>query len=518
MNDDYWYNQDSQDSGGQPPRDREDQSGAEPGVSGPEGRDGPNPNPGTTAPAGGQNQGHQGTDYPPRQEPAPPASPPRYAYSYQYAYQDPSVYQKPAKAKKVRQKREKKGPGFLGIVVACLICAVLGGLIGGVTGAFWHQDAASSTASASLPSAPASPTPSFNYPSGSPGASNPPASAASSGGSLSGAQIYDQGCPETVGVTTDVTTQNIFGQPSQGSVIGSGFIVRADGYILTNYHVVEDAYQGGYPVNVILYNGDKYTAKIVGVEPDNDIAVLQIDASNLPAVTIGDSDTIAVGEPVYAIGNPLGELTYTMTTGTVSALNREISTESSDTAINMFQIDAAVNAGNSGGPVFDGTGEVVGIVTAKYSDTGVEGLGFAIPINDAMNIASSLIQNGYVPGKPNLGITVTTVDESTASYFNMVVGAFVRTVNPGSCAETAGIQPGDIITKVGDTDIASNADLVNAKNQYQAGDSAVFTVYRAGSYLQLTVTFDESIPSPAPSASAAPDAGGGHDSYIPRTD
>ncbi|MCL2342803.1 MAG: trypsin-like peptidase domain-containing protein [Firmicutes bacterium] len=482
MNDDYWYNQDHPQNDNAASGYRETPSyGAAPDP-------GATPAGAPTPPASGYSYvrpdsgwGYTDAGYIPRQE-AP--APPRY-----------NPYQAPPKTPK--PKREKKGVGFGKILAACLICALLGGLIGG--GIIYFTGQSTTTASDRGSAAnEATPAPTFNYTSSpaAPSVTSQPNNAASSEGTtMTGAQIYSMGCVETVGVTTNITTQNVFGQTSQASVIGSGFIIRSDGYILTNYHVVSDAYQGGYQVNVILYNGDKYDAKIVGVEPDNDIAVLQIDTTNLPAVTIGDSDGIAVGEPVYAIGNPLGELTYTMTTGIVSALNREITTDSSGTSINMFQIDAAVNEGNSGGPVFDGTGSVIGITTAKYSDTGVEGLGFAIPINDAMNIASSLIQNGYVPGKPNLGITVTTVDQTTASYYNMVVGAFVRSVNAGSCAEKAGIKTGDIITKVDNTDITSNSDLVNAKNTYKAGDSAVFTVYRNGQYLQLTVTFDEATPA-----------------------
>lgn len=312
------------------------------------------------------------------------------------------------------------------------------------------------------------------------------------------ASIYDQACSEVVGITTEVTYTNFFGQTSSSAVSGSGFIVSSDGYILTNYHVIEYAYKGNYAVTVMLHDGTRYEASIVGVEDCNDIAVLKIDAGGLDPVTFGDSDKLSVGDDVYAVGNPLGELEFSMTTGHVSALDRLITTDESAEAINMFQFDAAVNSGNSGGPVYNANGEVVGIVTAKYSDTGVEGLGFAIPINDAVKIANDLITKGYVTGKAYMGVTIDERYNSMYSqYYNMPIGAFVKSVESGSCAENAGIQAGDIITRLGDVEITGYSDLKQAIKQYSAGDSAELELYRAGESRTITVIFDEAVPDSA---------------------
>ena len=188
-----------------------------------------------------------------------------------------------------------------------------------------------------------------------------------------------------------------------------------------------------------------------------------------------------------------------MTSGEVSALDRDISTTDSSTGvvttINMFQIDAAVNGGNSGGPVYNSRGEVIGVVTAKYSDTGVDGLGFAIPINDAISIAEELITKGYVSGKAYMGIKVQTISVSVAQYYNMAPGAYIAYVEPGSCSEKAGLLEGDIIVQMDDVRVTSDNDLISAKKAYRAGDTAVLTIYRDGKYMEVPITFDEEIPA-----------------------
>jgi len=315
-------------------------------------------------------------------------------------------------------------------------------------------------------------------------------------GGMHPADIYDLACGQVVGISTEITYTNYFGMTSSNAVTGSGFILTADGYILTNYHVIEYAASGGYEVSVMLYDGTEYTAEIVGYEDgESDIAVLKIDAQGLSPAALGDSNEMRVGDTVYAVGNPLGELHYTMTRGMVSALDREISTQDSRTreikTVNMFQIDAAVNSGNSGGPVYDSSGRVIGVVTAKYSDSGVEGLGFAIPIADAMDIANDLITQGYVSGKPSMGVYVDTIGSATAQYYRLVEGAYVYAIEPGSCAEKAGLELGDIITAVDETEIRGSSDLRMAKKDYRAGDSAVLTVYREGQYLEIGIVFDE---------------------------
>jgi serine protease Do len=306
---------------------------------------------------------------------------------------------------------------------------------------------------------------------------------------LSPERIYDMAVTQVVGVNTDVQT-NIFGQKTARAVSGSGFIVSEDGYIVTNYHVIAYAAEYGYDLTVMLRDGSTYPAKIIGFEKDVDLAVIKIDVSGLSPVTIGNNDDMRVGETVYAVGNPLGELDYTMTSGIVSALDRIINVDSS-TRINMFQFDAAVNSGNSGGPVYNSRGEVVGIVAAKYKLTGVEGLGFAIPINDVVDIVNQLMTSGFISGKPAMGISVRTITPEAAEYYNRVVGAGVEAVTPGSAADRAGIKVGDIIIKLGEYEITSTEDLIFYKLKYKAGDTASITVNRGKEELVLEITFDE---------------------------
>ncbi|MGI5963302.1 MAG: S1C family serine protease [Lawsonibacter sp.] len=315
-------------------------------------------------------------------------------------------------------------------------------------------------------------------------------------------QLYAANLASCVGITVN-TTVNIFGQTTTSAASGSGFVLTQDGYIVTNYHVIEDAVENSsVSIDVSFANGDKYTAKVVGGEPDNDVAVIKIDATGLQPVTLGDSDQLVVGESVYAIGNPLGELTYSLTDGIVSALDRLITTSSTNsngqtetTTLNVLQTNCAINPGNSGGPLFDSYGNVVGIVSAKYtqSSSGVsaEGLGFALPINDVKDIISELIEHGYVTGKPYMGIQVKDVSAEVQS-FGISAGALVSYVADGSCAQKAGLQVNDIITAIDDTAIDSSTALTAALSSgYKAGDTATLTVIRQQQEMKLTITFDE---------------------------
>lgn len=315
-------------------------------------------------------------------------------------------------------------------------------------------------------------------------------------------QLYAANLASCVGITVN-TEVNIFGQVTTSAASGSGFVLTQDGYIVTNYHVIEDAVNdSSVTIEVSFANGDKYTAKLVGGEQDNDVAVIKIDATGLQAVTLGDSDQLVVGESVYAIGNPLGELTYSLTDGIVSALDRLITTSSTNangqtetTTLNVLQTNCAINPGNSGGPLFDSYGNVVGIVSAKYtqSSSGVsaEGLGFALPINDVKDILSDLIEHGYVTGKPYMGIQVKDVSAEVQS-FGISAGALVSYVADGSCAQKAGLQVNDIITAIDDTAIDSSTALTAAlSSNYKAGDSATLTVVRQQEEITLTITFDE---------------------------
>jgi len=312
-----------------------------------------------------------------------------------------------------------------------------------------------------------------------------------SGEILSYASLYEKCVPSVVFVQANYRN---------GTSTGSGFVIDSqNGYILTNHHVVD----GSNDLAVTFANGDSYTAKLVGSDAINDVAVLRIETAGLELknVTVGNSDKIRIGDAVLVIGNPLGDLTFTMTGGIVSGKDRSINT--GEYTIKTFQTDAAINSGNSGGPAFDSTGAVIGIASAKYAATGVEGIGFCIPINDALRIANDLVNYGYVKGRPNFGITVSDslgYEYTTDEYGRRVMietarGARIEEVGKDSCAQKAGLQAGDIVTKLGDKKILTANDLINAKNtSYKAGDSASIEVYRGGKYLTLTIVFDEYSP------------------------
>lgn len=383
----------------------------------------------------------------------------------------------------VETKTKKEKPGalrFFALLMVCLVLCAAGSALTTALVIDYKMDSNSSVTSNQV---------TLGSPTANSDNSNSPASGVT-GNALSSSEIYDLACQQVVGVNTSISTTNIFGQESKSAVSGSGFVISEDGYILTNYHVVEYAAVYGYELTVVMFDGSTYPATIVGYEADNDTAVIKIDASGLNAVTLGNSDSISVGDTIYAVGNPLGELTYTMTSGMISALDRFIATTET-TTINMFQIDAAVNSGNSGGPVYNTYGQVIGIVTAKYSEAGVEGLGFVIPINDALDIATQLIENGYVSGKPSLGITVQNISSSVAQYFNMPSGVYVYSVTQGSCSDVAGLKTGDVITSVGDYSVTSFDELKSAVKMYKAGDTVTLSVYRSGETFELSVTLDE---------------------------
>lgn len=383
-----------------------------------------------------------------------------------------------------KKPREKAGSahrsGTLKTACLCLVCALVGGLAGG----FISWNAVKGSIAADAPAG---------------DATKPIVSTTNikkvSTETASANEIYELGCRQTVGVSLESTYANIFGQRSASAVAGTGFVITADGYILTNYHVIESAQESGYKVSVLFKDKSSYEAKIVGFDEDNDVAVLKIDASDLTPATIGNSDDIAVGDSVFAIGNPLGELDFSMTSGRVSALDRSITTDHSSAPINMFQFDAAINSGNSGGPVYNESGEVIGIATAKVGSYGVEGLGFAIPINDAADIANELITKGYVSGKAYMGVNIDNRYTSMyAQYYNMPEGAYVYNVESGGCAEKSGLAAGDIITEVGGEAIGGYSDLNAAVKNFKAGQSTDIVVYRGGEYATLNITFDESKP------------------------
>ena len=308
------------------------------------------------------------------------------------------------------------------------------------------------------------------------------------GNGMTAAQVYAQNVRAVVLIEAAVTTE-LFGQSASGVTNGSGFILTENGYVVTNFHVVE----GATAVNVILYDGTSCPAALVGYDSTNDLAVLKIEAEGLQAVTLGSSNNLIVGDQVVAIGNPLGELTATLTVGYVSAKERTINTDG--TIINMIQTDAAINSGNSGGPLFNMKGEVVGITTAKYSGQSssgatIEGIGFAIPVDDVAEAIGELIEFGYIKSA-FLGVLVQNMDASVASVYGLPVGAYVAGVEEGYCAQRAGIQAKDIIIAVGDVTIEGMSDLTRALREYEPGDTARITVYRAGQILEFSVVLDE---------------------------
>lgn len=307
---------------------------------------------------------------------------------------------------------------------------------------------------------------------------------------MSDAEVYAANVNSVVSIRTSATSgYNFYGQPVQTASAGSGFVLSADGYILTNYHVVK----GAETVTVTMYNGDEFSAQYIGGEEDYDIAVIKVEAESLQPVTLGDSATLNVGDHVLAIGNPLGELTFSMSGGMVSCVDRAINVDG--TPFNMIQTDTSINPGNSGGPLFNEYGEVVGIVSAKYSQssngTTVEGLGFAIPMNDVFSMVKDIMTNGYVSNRAYLGATVWGLTEGTAAqyHYDITSGAFISYVEPDSAAARAGLKMGDVITKVDGTDIKSVEDLNLAKKKYSAGDSATLEVYRPDGTVTVEITW-----------------------------
>lgn len=371
-------------------------------------------------------------------------------------------------------KPKKKG-GFGKIIAVGLCCAIIGGAVGG--GGVWAASRLGNTATIYEGSRPSA------------------VSLANVDGNtvLSAEEVYASNLESVVGVNGNVTT-NVWGQTVKNAVSGSGFVISSNdtsSYILTNYHVIDCVTD----ITVFFSDGKSYDATLVGGEEENDIAVLKIEQGGLRPVVLGDSDAINVGENVYAIGNPLGELTFTFTGGYVSSKDRAV-TMSDGTVINMIQTDTAINSGNSGGPLFDKYGQVVGIVSAKLSssasssEASVEGLGFAIPINDVKDMVTSIMENGYVTGKPNVGVLINAVDESVQRY-GVPAGVEIMAILDGSCAQKAGLQEGDIITAVGDTQVTSETQLQSAVKEYKAGDTVAFTIYRDGNTSTVNVTLDE---------------------------
>ena len=317
---------------------------------------------------------------------------------------------------------------------------------------------------------------------------------------LTAAEVYAANVNSTVGIVTSAVTTNFWGQQTQSAAAGSGFIFTDDGYIITNYHVIE----GANTVTVSTYDGTQYDAKIIGYDESNDVAVLKVEAEGLTPVVIGSSSKLNVGDSVVAIGNPLGELTFSLTAGAVSALNRDV-TMSSGSTQELIQTDCAINSGNSGGALFNMYGEVVGITNAKYSGSSgsgasIDNIGFAIPMDDVYNIITSIIEKGYIE-KPYIGVSVISVSDETQKY-GLPQGAAVQSLTDDGPAKAAGLQVNDIITKVNDTEITSSNDLVKTIGACKPGDRITLSVYRQGQTMEISLEVAQKIQSATAAAAS----------------
>jgi serine protease Do len=293
--------------------------------------------------------------------------------------------------------------------------------------------------------------------------------------------------------------QNQQPQTSEATGTGTGVVITEDGYIVTNAHVIYDSEYGAGladSISVLLNDDNTYDAEVIGYDTDCDLAVLKIQASGLVAAEFGDSDELKLGESVIAIGNPLGfELMDTVTSGIVSGLNRQININ--DKSMTLLQTDAAINSGNSGGPLINKYGQVIGInsskMSASYSETSIEGIGFAIPSNEAAKIVEDIIEYGYVTGKPQLGISCQNVTESISRMYNLPIGVYITAVTDNSAAYNAGLQAGDIIIEVDGEVVSTFDELTAKKNEHKAGESMEITYTRNGVDNTVTVTLDEAV-------------------------
>ena len=370
--------------------------------------------------------------------------------------------------KKTRDKRYvTKGVLAICLIITMVVSSVLGALFGAIFGRTSANSASSSS---------------------SPGADSEMSQLSLSDATdsdLTIAQIVAKNENAVVEILVSGTSQNYFGQMEVTEGAGSGVIVNSNGYIVTNYHVIE----GANKVQVTLHNGDTYSATIVGGDNDNDIAVIKINATDLEVAEIGDSNTVSVGDTAVAIGNPLGQLGGTATTGIISALDRKLTIDGR--TLSLLQTDAAINGGNSGGGLFNSKGELIGIVDAKSSGVGIEGLAFAIPINSVADIINDLIENGKVSAKPAIGIMIQDVSEENAQYYNLeAAGVYIAQVT-GDNAQRAGFQQGDRIISLNGESIESSSDLISKVRSCKVGDTVSVVVSRSGQEIEIKTVLEE---------------------------
>lgn len=316
-------------------------------------------------------------------------------------------------------------------------------------------------------------------------------SVSASGKSLSVAEVASLAADSVVEITTESVANDMFMRQYVTEGAGSGVIISTDGYIATNNHVIE----GASKITVRLTDGKEYEAKLIGTDAQTDVAVIKIEGVTLQPVTLGDSDTIGVGDAAIAIGNPLGELGGTVTNGIISALDRQIVLENQ--TMTLLQTNAAINPGNSGGGLFNDQGQLIGLVVAKSSGSNVEGLGFAIPVNVVKEVVDSIINVGYVQGRPVLGVSVVSVDSAQLAYQYGVnqLGVYVAGLTEGTKAESSGLKVGDCLIAVDDTQISSTSDLTKILQSHQVGDKVNVMVSRDGKMLTVEVELSESKPA-----------------------
>lgn len=396
------------------------------------------------------------------------------------AGQNASPYGHPQNTHKVKVKKQKvkkpKKPASKGFVAAMLIVSILCSAALGFGGGYLANNM-NKTSSGSI---------NINKVE----ASNTSSSGKSTANTTS--DIVKKTADSVVEIATEGVKTGSFAQQYVVKGAGSGVIISEDGYIITNHHVID----GANSVTVTLRDGNtSYTAAVIGSDSDNDIALLKVDAKGLTPATFGDSSKLAVGDYVVAIGNPLGELGGTVTDGIISALARDVTIE--DQNMTLLQTNAQISPGNSGGGLFNANGELIGIVNAKDSATEVEGIAFAIPINNVLDIIDDLKSYGYVTGKIDLGMQLTDItSKDTAFYYGVnQTGCYVLSVTRGSNAETAGFTTGDLITKVNGTSVSTSADVEKALENSKVGDNVKFTVYRNGTTKDLSLILAEYVPN-----------------------
>lgn len=383
----------------------------------------------------------------------------------------------PAASDTPKKKKQRRCIGFTAAVCLMVVCSILGGIIGGIVYGMVLDSTEKPNSS--------------NVYDGSRPSTVIDVNEIDTSKAMTPAEVYAKNVNATVGISTSIVSTNFWGYQSTASAAGSGFVYSEDGYIVTNYHVIQKA----STIQVSFYDGTSLPAMIVGVDESNDLAVLKVEAKNLPTVIIGDSSNLNVGDTVVAIGNPLGWLSFSLTSGVISALEREI-TFSDGLTMNLIQTDCTINSGNSGGALFNMYGEVIGITNAKTSGSSssgvtIDNIGYAIPFNHVREIIDSIIEKGYI-AKPYIGVTIVSVTEEMQSY-GLPQGASIQSTEPGSPAEKAGLLRYDIVTQVNDEQIADHAELKKIVSESAPGDVLRLVIWRNGQVIELELTVGEAI-------------------------